>query len=156
MTFEKYTDKQRGTFLELAAEIGISRAKRELGYPKHWATGNSWAQAAGITIPLDEIKARAAAHADWYATEELMTVCQQGLSRAQESLDNDDLSPDDQKKLSEAVQKYTNTMLLLQNKATNITESRTKDGMDIGLLELYNEEMVRNATLEKEGSPGKS
>ena len=82
-----------------------------------------------------------------------MLVCQKGLARAQEALDNDDLSPDEQKKVAEAVQKYSNTMLLLQNKATSITETRSKDSMDVGLMELFAEEEARNRELEGEELP---
>ena len=146
----EYTNQQRAEFLELASEIGITRAKRKLGFPTSWITGKRWAEAAGIELPLDEIKAQAAAHNDWYTTEELLVVVQEGLRRAQEALENsDDLDPDQQKKLAEAVQKYTNTWLLLQGKANSISEHRTKDSMDLALVDLLNEEKMRNAMIEE-------
>lgn len=147
-----YSNEQRAQFLETALEIGITRAKRQLGFPHSWATGKQWADAAGIELPLDDIKAQAAAAHDWYQTEELLIIAQQGLRRAQEALENSsDLDPDSQKKLAEAVQKYTNTWLLLQGKANSISESRTKDTTDIELIELLNEEKMRNARIEQKG-----
>lgn len=145
-----YTDEQRADFLELASEIGITRAMRELGFPKHWATGKSWADAAGISLPLDEIKAQAKAHHDWYETEDMLLVAQEGIKRTHEVLVNSDLSPDEHKKMSEAFQKYANTWLLLHGKANSINETRHKDSMDVGLMELLNEEAARNAALDKE------
>ena len=145
-----YTDEERATFLELATEVGITRAKRQLGFPHSWATGQKWAQAAGIELPLDDIKAQAAAAYDWYKTEDLLITVQQGLRTAQEALENSEgLSPDEQKKLAETVQKYANTWLLLQGKANSISESRKTDIMDIELLNLFTQEEARNESIEK-------
>jgi hypothetical protein len=145
-----YTDEQRAEFLERASEIGITRAMRQLGYPASWVTGKSWMESAGIEAPLDELKAQAAAHHDWYQTEDLLLVGQEGIKRVVEALQNTNLSPDEQKKLSEAYQKYANTWLLLQGKANAISETRHKDNSDIALMELLNEEAARNANLDKE------
>lgn len=146
----KYTEQQRAEFLERASEIGITRAKRELGYPHSWVTGKAWADSAGIELPLDEIKAQAKAAHDWYTTEEMLVVAQQGVRRTAEVLANEDLTPDEHKKMSEAFQKYANTWLLLQGKANNINETRHKDSTDIALMELFNEEKMKNEELEKE------
>lgn len=145
-----YSDQDKADFLELAVEIGITRAKRQLGFPAAWNTAKRWADAAGIEVPLDEIKAQAAAHWDWYKAEELLIVAKEALLRIIEALQSDDLTPDDQKKLAEAYQKYVNTILLLEGKATSITESRKMDGTDVELMELLNEEKARNARIEQE------
>lgn len=137
--------------MELASEVGITKAKRQLGYPHSWATGKRWADSAGIEIPLDSIKAQAAAHNQWYTTEDLLFIAHTGLARAQDALENTvDLSPDDQKKLAEAVQKYTNTVRLLEEKATSITEKR--DALpDIDVLNIFAKEESRNDFIEKKG-----
>lgn len=145
-----YSDEERTDFLELAKEIGITRAKRELGYPKHWATGKSWADAAGIELPLDTIKAQAAAHWDWYKAEELLIVAKEALINIMESQQQGNLTPDEQKKLAEAFQKYVNTILLLEGKATSITESRKTDNVDLAIADLINAEKARNALIEDE------
>lgn len=149
MTNTKYTDEQRAAFLELAVEVGITRARRSLGYPHSWISGKRWAEAAGIELPLDSIKAQAAATNDWYKTEEALVVVQEGLRAAQEAYENSDgLTPDEQKKLAETVQKLINTWLLLQGKANNISESRKTDVIDVELLNLFEQEESRNALFE--------
>lgn len=144
-----YSDQERANFLELAKEIGITRAMRELSYPKHWATGKAWADAAGISIPLDTIKAQAAAHHDWYKAEDLLIVAKEALLRIIESLQTDTLTADEQKKLAEAYQKYVNTILLLEGKATNITESRKTSDMDLAIADLLAAEAARNELIEQ-------
>jgi hypothetical protein len=145
----EYSNEEISTFLESASEIGITRAKRELGYPKSWATAKRWVDMAGIEVPLDEIKAQAAAHYDWYKAEELLIVAKEALIRISLSLQNDTLTPDEQKKLAEAYQKYVNTILLLEGKATSITESRKSDSVDMAIAELINEEKAKNARIEQ-------
>jgi hypothetical protein len=145
----EYSNEEIAVFLESASEIGITRAKRELGYPKSWATAKRWVDMAGIEVPLDEIKAQAAAHYDWYKAEELLIVAKEALIRISLSLQNDTLTPDEQKKLAEAYQKYVNTILLLEGKATSITESRKSDSVDMAIAELINEEKAKNARIEQ-------
>ena len=144
-----YSNEQRAAFLELASEIGITRAMRQLKYPASWRTGQMWMNAAGIEIPLDEIKAQAKAHHDWYTSEEMLLVAQEGVMRVHLELQQTNLDPDQHKKLSEAFQKYANTWLLLQGKANNINETRTRDSIDVSLMELINEENMRNSEIEK-------
>lgn len=156
MANRHYTDEQVAEYLEVASEIGITRAMRRLGYPASWTTGQRWMDAAGIEIPLDEIKAQARAHEDWYETEDMLIVAQQGVLRVSEELQRTDLTPDEHKKMSEAFQKYANTWLLLQGKANSINENRVKDSTDLALMDLINEERARNDTLDKEVSPNKT
>lgn len=145
-----YSDEDIAAFLEVAAELGITRAKRQLGYPAAWNTAKRWVDAAGISVPLDSIKAQSAAHWDWYKAEDMLIVIKEGMLRAVESLqDQSNLSADDQKKLAEAVQKYVNTALLLEGKATSISESRRSDTMDVGLAALLAEEEARNRAIEQ-------
>lgn len=146
----RYTDVQRADFLELASEVGITRAMRQLGYPLSWTAAKGWVDAAGIDIPLDEIKAKAAAARDWYTTEDLLLVAQAGIQRVYLELQATGLSPDEHKKMSEAFQKYANTWRLLQDKATSITETHSKDGMDLEIVDLLNSVEAKNARIEQE------
>ena len=124
-------------FLELAQEVGITRAKRELGYPKSWATAQRWAKVRGIEIPVDDVMSKAANTRDFYKAEEVMTIAQEGFNGVYEELTtNVELSPDDQKKLAEALQKHYNVWASAQGKATTISETRTTDGFDDNLQEL--------------------
>lgn len=140
----EYTNEERAEWLNVASEIGITRAMRKLGYPNSWATGRSWLEAAGIEAPLDSIKAQAAAHNQWYQDEELLLVAQEGISRVYTELQMAELDPDGHKKLSEAYQKYVNTMLTIKNRPNNITETRSRDAVDVELNALLAEQEKKN------------
>lgn len=140
-----YTDEDINNFLELAQEVGITKAKRELGYPKSWGTAQRWAQLRGVEIPVDEVMAKAAGTREWYKAEEVMTVAQEGFNRVWEELTtNVELTADDQKKLAEALQKHYNVWASAQGKATAITETRNTDTLDEHLNELLNMEKAKN------------
>lgn len=145
----RYTDAQKADFLELASEIGITRAMRQLGFPLSWGVARGWLQAAGITAPVDEIKAKAAEAREWYKTEDLLLVAQEGIRRVYLELQTADLDPDQHKKMSEAFQKYVNSWRLLQEKATSITETQHKDSFDLELADVLGQEQARNALIEK-------
>ena len=140
-----YTDEDINNFLELAQEVGITRAKRELGYPNSWSTAQRWAKVRGIEVAVDEVMAKAKATGEWYKTEEVITIAQEGMNRVYEQLvEAQDLSADDQKKLAEALMKHYNVWANAQGKATSISETRQQDGMDAHLIELLNEERMKN------------
>ena len=141
----QYSDEQINNFLELAQETGITRAKRELGYPNSWGTAQRWAKVRGIEVAVDDLKAQAAATREFYKEEEVKTVVQEGFNRVYYELTtNDSLTADDQKKLSDAAKKYFDIWATVQGKATTITEARTTDTMDDHLQELLNMERAKN------------
>jgi len=140
-----YTDKQINDFLELAQEVGITKAKREFGYPKSWSTAQRWAELRGVETAVDEVKSKAALTREWYQTEEVITIAQEGMNRVYEELvENSSLTPDDQKKLAEALTKHYNVWANAQGKATNISENRQQDSMDTHLIDLLNTERAKN------------
>lgn len=125
----KYTNEEKQAYLDLAAEIGHSRAKRELGYPKSWNTANSWAKEYGVTIALDELKQKAAAFNDWYQTEDLLITMQEAIARGREFiLEDADLNADGYKKTVEGMKRAIETMQLLQGKATTRAGSEKDTG----------------------------
>lgn len=145
MTMKTYTDEDINTFLELAQEIGITKAKRELGYPKSWGTAQRWAVLRKVEIPVDEVMAKASATNQWFRQEEVMTISQDGMQRVWEDLTtNTNLSPDDQKKLAEALQKHYNVWASAQGKAQTITETRSNDGFDARIEEMLAAEKAKN------------
>ena len=146
-----YSDEQINDFLDVAQEVGIGKAIRQLGYPASWSTAHRWAELRGVKVMIDEVKAKAKAFHDWYETEDMLLVAQEGILRVHDELvNNDKLSSDDQKKLSEAFTKYSNQWLVLQGKANNVTESRQGDGMDAGIIDLLNAERAKNHLRDKE------
>lgn len=147
-----YSDEQINGFLELAQEVGITRAKRELGYPNSWGTAKRWADLRGVEVNVDEIRQKAAVSREWYKTEEVLTVAQEGMQRVyQELVENSSLTPDDQKKLAEALQKHFNVWSAAQGKAQTITETRdgASDEFNAHLQDLLNSERAKNQ-LKKE------
>lgn len=121
MPGRKYTEQEKLAYLETASLIGHSRAMRELGYPSHWNTANTWTKDYGVTIALDELKQKAASFNDWYGTEEQLIAMQEVISRGREYiLEKSDLTPDEYKKTVEGMKRAIETMQLLQGKATTI------------------------------------
>lgn len=117
-----YDDTQRAAFVELAQQIGIGRAIRELKYPSY-PTAQSWCRAAGVEPNTDQAYAQLKAYHTFYQVEDLLIVIDEGISVAQTMLANAE-TPDDLKRLAESIQKLTNTRLLLEGKATSIKENR--------------------------------
>ena len=145
-----YTDEMINDFLELAQEVGITRAKRELKYPNSWSTAQRWAKLRNVEVNVDEVMQRAAVSREWYKTEEVITIAQEGFNRVYEELvNNSDLTPDDQKKLAEALTKHYNVWANAQGKATNISETRQADPIEGHLMDLLNSERAKNQ-LKKE------
>ena len=144
-----YTDKMINDFLELASEIGYTKAMRELKYPNSWGTAQRWAKLRGIEVPVDDVMSKAANTREWYKAEEVMIVAQEGMQRVHEEIvNNDALTADDQKKLAEALQKHFNVWAAAQGKAQSITETRKSDTMDENLMELLNMEKAKNVLVE--------
>jgi hypothetical protein len=117
-----YTDEQKATFTELAQQIGIGRAIRELGYPTY-AAAQGWCRARGVVPNKDNAFAQMKEWHTFYQVEDLLLVIDEGISVAQTMLSNAE-TPDDLKRLSESIQKLANTRLLLEGKATSIKETR--------------------------------
>lgn len=126
-----YSEEEITTFIEHAQELGIGRARRELGYPKSWITGRKWCDARGVDVSLDEVMSKAAATQKWYQNEEKLLVCQEGLERIHEQLLGGDLTPDDIKKLSDASKRFVETMNLIEGRATSISRDESGAGDDL-------------------------
>ena len=126
-----YSDQEINDFLEIAQDVGFTKAIQELGYPKSWSTAQRWAELRGVEINTDEIIQRASKAREWYRTQEILMVAQQGIARIYEELSyQGNLTPDDHKKLAEAFQKHYNVWANAQGKANHITESRETDVFD--------------------------
>lgn len=148
-----YNDKEINDFLELAQEVGITKAKRELGYPKSWSTAQYWAEKRGVKVAVDEVMAKTKSAGIQYKNEDVITIAQEGMNRVYDDLvSKNDLTPDDQKKLSEALMKHYNVWANAQGKATNISESRVSESnLDGHLQDLINAEKAKNL-LKRESS----
>jgi hypothetical protein len=140
-----YTDKQQEEFCELAQEIGVGRAMRELGFPRHYVTSYKWLEGRGIEITKDAIKQKAAVLRVFYDQRDKALVAQAVLDRLHEKLESDDtLTADELNKIANAVQRAVQTIALVEGDATDRRETVTKDGTDIELIEMLNEARAAN------------
>lgn len=111
-----YTEEQKEQFVALAQEIGINRARRELGYPSAWIVGHNWCENAGVVIALDELKQRAARHQQFYTDSELLLALQDSIERVMELMANPKLSPTELEKLTTLIKKAPGTIRSIQGK----------------------------------------
>lgn len=121
-----YSEEEQSKFVELAQEIGLTPAMRELGYPKSWATASKWAEQRGVEITVDTLKQHAKEFDIYYNAKDKLLVCQEGLRRIYEDLINETfISADDKKKLADATKRFVETMQLVEGKATEIKQDNS-------------------------------
>lgn len=147
-----YTESQKKEFLELAQEVGISRAIRELQYPS-FAMAKRWANQYGVSINLNELSQYANDMKQLYGDEEKLYTGQLALDRITERLmAGEELEGDELKKLSEAYKNTLTAMNLAQGKATNINESRVQDSFDSDIQALIEQQERDNKMRESEAN----
>lgn len=145
-----YSEDQRKEFLELAQEVGISRAIRMLGYPTH-RMAKLWGQKYSIDLPLNELSQYANDMKQLYGDEEKLYTGQLALDRITERLSaGEELDGDELKKLAEAYKSTLTAMNLAQGKATNINESRVQDLFDSEINALFAQQEASNRLKEQE------
>ena len=142
-----YTDEEKAVFCDLAKEIGIGRAIRELGYPSY-PTGVSWLSARGVEPNVDKIMQKVKAYHTYYQVEDLIVTFDNAVAVADEMIAKAD-TPDDLKRIADALYKIVQTRHLLEGKATAISEKRETTQQDLEILELLNMEKARNAEIEQ-------
>jgi len=133
----KYSEDERRAFAELAGDVGLARAKRELQYPSSWSTGKKWCEEFGIEIELDELKAKAASFNSFYEETELRIIQQDLIIRALELMDDTNLTPAELDKLAATIKKATDSIQMLRGKATSRTA--VEDTTDVDALKLYDD-----------------
>ncbi|MCD2156027.1 hypothetical protein LQL77_20055 [Rhodococcus cerastii] len=133
----KYSEVERRAFAELAGDVGLARAKRELQYPSSWSTGKKWCEEFGIEIELDELKAKAASFNSFYEETELRIIQQDLIIRALELMDDTNLTPAELDKLAATIKKATDSIQMLRGKATSRTA--VEDMTDVEALKMYDE-----------------
>lgn len=145
MGYSSFTEEQITDYIELAQEIGISPAMRQLGYPLSYHTAKKWFAQRNIELPsLDSLAKMAVDMKIFYSDKEKLIAAQAVLDRCVESLMEDTLDPDQLNKLANAVHKSIQTINLIEGKSTAINENRQKDGTDLAIIDLLNEAKARN------------
>lgn len=145
-----YSENKVTEFIELAQLKGMAPAIRELGYPSY-PTGQKWFRERGIELPtIDSLMQKAAELRVFYGDNEKKYAVQTLMDRIVEKLQEEDLDADGINKLGNALAKAIQTFQLIDGKATSVTETRTKDGVDLGAMDLINAAKARNAIKEQE------
>ena len=138
----EYSDEDQSKFCEMAQEVGIGRAIRELGYPKSYTTGIYWMKARGVKPNIDKVMQQAKLWHTFYEAEDLLEQIDTAMATCQELMLTVS-SADEMKKLAEAMQKLVNTRLLLEGKANSIVEKRETTQQDLEIQELLNAERAK-------------
>lgn len=147
---KRYSDDEQSVFCELAQTLGIGRAIRELGYPT-FATAMMWMDKRGIEPAHNDLMEKARKYHRFYKTEDMLKTVDDALAVVEEMYAKVE-TPDDAKKLAEAVQKLMNTRLLLEGKANSITEKRETTQQDLEIAELLRAETAKQSLFSDEKS----
>lgn len=149
MSNKRYTAKQQDVFCVLAEEVGIGKAIRTLNYPSYPAA-ITWMKARGITPNLDTLMQNVKQYHLFWENTDARVVAEAGMMRIHEMLSNDEISPEDQKRLGDTFSKYVNAWLVLQGKANDIKEARETTQSDLAIMDLLNAQRAKNAETESE------
>lgn len=149
MSRPEYSDKQKNDFCALAQEVGIGKAIRELKYPSY-PSALTWMKARGITPNIDTLMQTVKQYHLFWENAEARVVAESGMARIHELLANDEIGPEEMKKLADAYSKYVNAWLVLQGKSNDIRESRETTQFDLEIMDVLNSQRAKNAKTENE------
>ena len=154
MPYPTYTDEQITEFIEIAQEMGIGPAMRNLGYPKSYHTAKKFFIQRNVETPTANSLAVIAKQLDiFYTDKEKVLAAQAVIDRTVEKLYEDTLEAEDINKLSNALHKAIQTINLIEGKSTNINENRSKDGSDLAIIDMLNEAKIRNESIKSSLTP---
>lgn len=131
----QYTKEQKQEFVELAQQVGIQGARRELGYPSSWRNGRRWCDNAGVVVERDELMQRARAQREFYRDEELLLAAQDLIDKAQELMKQPGLTAAELEKLSAVVKRAIADVRNIQGK--NVVVDSETDRNIANLLEKF-------------------
>lgn len=147
------TDEQKAEFVELAQEIGIAGAMRQLGYPASYATAHRWAEVLGTTIATDDVMRQAAILNLTYKDRDKLIGVQRLYERILERLnDPKQLAAEEVTKFANALQRIIQTMHLVEGKATDRREQWSGDNTHVAIMEELNQYMATQDTVEHEST----
>jgi hypothetical protein len=149
MGYPVFTEEMVTEFIELAQEMGIGPAMRNLGYPKSYHTAKKFFVQRNIEMPTANTLAVISKQLDiFYTDRDKIVAAQAVIDRTVEKLYEDDLLAEDINKLSNALHKAIQTINLIEGKSTNINENRSKDGTDLAIVDILNEARMRNQSIK--------
>lgn len=143
-----YTVQEVEDFLETAQMMGVGPAIRHLKYPT-WPTAAKWFKDRDLEMPtIDSLQAKAAGMKYFYTDNEKKYAAQRAIERIVESLEQDQLTADDINKLNNALHTAIKTFNLIDGKSTQITETQTKDAVDLEVFDLISAAKAKNQLKE--------
>jgi hypothetical protein len=149
MGYPVFTEEMVTEFIELAQEMGIGPAMRNLGYPKSYHTAKKFFVQRNIEMPTANTLAVISKQLDiFYTDRDKIVAAQAVIDRTVEKLYEEDLLAEDINKLSTALHKAIQTINLIEGKSTNINENRSKDGSDLAIIDMLNEAKMRNKSIK--------
>lgn len=128
-----YSKEQADTFCDLATNIGIGAAQKELGYPKHYMTCRRWLDERGIVVEIDTVKAKAKDWNVWYSDSDMTMTAQEIINKASEMISSEDITPHDLEKIANTVKKATELIRTIQGK-----DAKSDNQTDKNIEELLN------------------
>lgn len=146
----RYTDEQVDEFIEIATEIGVGPAMRELGYPGSWHTAHRWLDERGIEVTVDTLKRKARRLGVFYGTKEKVVAAQSVIDRIMELLEQEHLNAEDINKIANALERAIKTMELVEGRATERKEQSNLDSTDLEIRRLLTEMQESNELREAE------
>ena len=145
----EYTREQKEEFIAVAQEKGFRPAMRELGYPGSHHTAAKWFSEYQLPLPdVSYLQQKARALKEFYGDREELAVCQTMLELIMEQMETETLDADAINKLANSLQRVIQTANLIRGKATNVSESRTKDGTDLEIDRLMKQMKDENKNIE--------
>ena len=149
MGYPVFNEEMVTEFIELAQEMGIGPAMRNLGYPKSYHTAKKFFVQRNIEMPTANTLAVISKQLDiFYTDRDKIVAAQAVIDRTVEKLYEDDLLAEDINKLSNALHKAIQTINLIEGKSTNINENRSKDGSDLAIVDMLNEAKMRSESIK--------
>lgn len=170
-----YSTEQKQAFVNRAAEIGLTPAMKELGYPKGKPTASVWCKNLGVKVQLSELQQHAAQMKTFYGAQEKLALCQKVLDECYDILMHGEQDPAETdgymdpvtgqvsmiyvrrplsaallSRISATVQRTIQTMELLEGRVTDRIEQISQDSTDIELAEMIRDYKASNARQEKE------
>lgn len=170
-----YTDAQKQALVDRAAQIGLTPAVKELGYPETVATASRWCTALGVTVQKSALATYAASMKSFYGHREKMALLHRLLDEAYDILVNGEKDPEQEtvtqdpmtgeihvdyirkpvsavtiSRLVSSVQRTIQTIELLEGRATERAEVINPDSTDVELASMIREYKAKNAVQEQE------
>lgn len=128
-----YSKEQADDFCELAVDIGIGAAQKELGYPKHYMTCRRWLDERALVVEIDTVKAKAKDWNVWYSDSDMTMTAQEIINKASEMISSEDITPQDLEKIANTVKKATELIRTIQGK-----DAKSDDQTDKNIEDLIN------------------